>query len=600
MKTLKVIVIALCLAGCSSQIQRFDSAQITQEEIRQHLQTLASDEFGGRRTGEEGNRKAARYIADEFRRYGLTPMGDNGTFFQNFTFTASTKLGKGNSLRITTDGVVRNYPVNDQFRPISISPDTTLTAPLVFVGYGISLKDSVPYDDYDGIDAKGKIVVALRFSPDGITSKRFGQASSLLSKVTTAHAKGAAGIMLLGVPPDSTGVSPLIKFEYPERVTAGLAVCTMRWSDFDSLLRHEGKSLREVQAKINESKQPASFPLAHATASLQTQVEKIQASSANIIGYLQGSDPALRDELVIVGAHMDHLGMGGPESLKPDTVALHPGADDNGSGTAGLLELAQYFSVTRPALKRSVLFLSFSGEELGLLGSAYYVGHPSFPLAKSVAMLNMDMIGRMKDSVLIIEGMGTGSGFSDLVRQENRDSLDLRLKPDGYGPSDHASFYAKDLPVMFFFTSLHSDYHRPSDTWEKINYTGEEKVVRLVSRVTEDLANQPARPQFVKVAASAPAMGGDRQGVSVSLGVIPDYSNTEPGLKITGTRPGGPAEKAGLKADDTIVQFGGKAVTNIYDYMYMLGQYKPGDKVTLVVKRGKTEVTLEATLEVRK
>ncbi|OLD80939.1 MAG: hypothetical protein AUI33_01440 [Ignavibacteria bacterium 13_1_40CM_2_61_4] len=299
---------------------------------------------------------------------------------------------------------------------------------------------------------------------------------------------------------------------------------------------------------------------------------------------------------------MDHLGMGGEGSgsLSPGTSAIHHGADDNASGTAGLLELAQYFAAHRGELKRTIVLAAFSGEELGLLGSAYYVKNPLFPLDKTIAMLNMDMVGRLRDSVLVVEGMGTSPLWESAVRLENRDSLALKLKPDGFGPSDHASFYAKDIPVMFFFTNMHSDYHRPSDTWDRINYAGEQKVVELVQRVTASIANAPSRPQFTRAASGPVAGSGDRQGLRVSLGVIPDYSEDVQGLKITGTRSGSPAEKAGMKADDIVIKFDGMDVKNIYDFMRGLEGHKPGDKVTIVVKRGTEVLSLNAVLEARK
>jgi hypothetical protein len=215
-------------------------------------------------------------------------------------------------------------------------------------------------------------------------------------------------------------------------------------------------------------------------------------------------------------------------------------------------------------------------------------------------MLNMDMVGRLHDSVLVVEGMGTSPQWEPLARKENSDSLVLKLKPDGFGPSDHSSFYGKDIPVMFFFTNLHSDYHRPSDTWEKINYPGEQKVVEYVARIASSIINDDSKPRFTKAAASSPMAGGDRQGVSVSLGVIPDYAEDVHGLKITGTRAGSAAEKAGLKGDDIIIKFGAKDVTNIYDFMRLLGDHKPGDEVIVVVKRGTEELSLKAVLEARR
>lgn len=215
-------------------------------------------------------------------------------------------------------------------------------------------------------------------------------------------------------------------------------------------------------------------------------------------------------------------------------------------------------------------------------------------------MLNMDMIGRMKDSTLLVDGMGTSPGFERLVRAENADSFSLKLKPDGFGPSDHASFYAKNLPVMFFWTNLHEDYHLPSDTWDKINYAGEQKIVQLVGRIATVLADDSLRPVFTRAAVPGPmATGGERGGVRVSLGVVPDFAEDVAGMKISGARPGTAADKAGLKANDVIVKFAGKDVKNIYDFTYLLGLCKPGDVVEIVVKRGTEAVTLKATLEAR-
>ncbi|MBI3365540.1 MAG: M28 family peptidase, partial [Ignavibacteriae bacterium] len=390
-------------------------------------------------------------------------------------------------------------------------------------------------------------------------------------------------------------------FKYPVTKSAGIAVAALRWIDMDSLLQIVGKSLTEIQQRINTTQKPESFALPNLEATLQAQTERVYSTSANIAGFLEGTDPALKGQVVLLGAHMDHLGMGGEGSLQPDTVAVHPGADDNASGTAGLLEIAQYLSSHRQSLKRSILFLSFSGEEEGLLGSDHYVKNPLIPLDSTIAMLNMDMIGRMKNSTLIVEGMGTSPKWEDIVRRENRDStIQLKLKPDGYGPSDHASFYGRNIPVMFFFTGLHKEYHRPADTWDKLNYSGEQKIAEYVARIATGIANEPERPFFTKTTTPMIASGGDRQGIRVSLGVIPDYAEDIVGLKITGVRPGSAAEKAGLQGDDIIIKFGEADVKNIYDFTHLLGKYKPGDVVVVRVKRRTQEVSLTATLEARK
>lgn len=594
----------ILIIGCASHDvleKKIDSPEITSQELRRHIKYLSSDELGGRRTGEEGNRLAATYIANEFRRYGLQPIDEARTYFQPFPFLSSVRPGRNNRLNIALRDRRFSFAVDTDFRPLSFTKDTSLAAQLVFVGYGISA-ESLAYDDYAGIDVRNKVVVALRYSPEGSARDSvFSKYTSLMVKAFTAREKGALGLILVAGPLDSEEPS-LIPFRQQQMGNAAIAVLSMKWSSLDTVLQAVGKDLRTLQRQLNEGRKPQSFGIEGAMVDLQTDVLKEYGTSANIIGYLEGTDPVLKKEILVIGAHMDHLGLGGEGSgsLKPDTAAIHHGADDNGSGTAGLLEVAQYLASRRLDLHRSVLFTSFSGEELGLLGSDYYVKHPLLPLDRTAAMINMDMIGRLHDSVLVVEGMGTSSDWEELVKKENVDSLSLRLKPDGYGPSDQSSFYGKDIPVLFFFTNLHDDYHRPSDTWDKINYTGEGKVAQMVSRIAMDIANDDKRPVFTRAAAPSMGSGGDRQGVRVSLGVVPDYAEEVSGMKISGTRPGSAAEKAGLKGGDIIVSFGGKAIKNIYDFTYMLGNYKPGDEVKIIVKRGAEEVTLTAKLEGRK
>ncbi len=601
------LIIFIIIIGCTALIttaqeNRVSSAEITSKELLQHVRYLSSDELAGRKTGEEGNRLAAQYIANEFASYGLTPMGDHGSWFQNFPFLASVRPGKINRLTFSQTGWVLTCEMNDGFRPLSISGDTSVSAPVVFAGYGIAA-DSLHYNDYQGMDVRGAIVIVLRYSPKGATNDSiFAKYTPFMVKAFTAREKGAAGIIFVNGP--LYGEEPILAgFTVGENANAGIGVMTMQWTLLDSLFRRQGKDLRSIQRRLNTELKPASFLLTGVNGDFQTQIEKVYGTTANIVGYIEGSDPTMKSEALVIGAHMDHLGMGGAGSgsLQPDTVAIHHGADDNASGTAGLLELAQYLSQHRDQLKRSVLFTSFSGEELGLFGSEYYVKHPAIPLERTIAMINMDMIGRLKDSVLVVEGMGTSPGWEQLVRQENTDSLRLKFKPDGYGPSDHSSFYGQNIPVIFFFTNLHENYHRPSDTWDKINYGGEEHVVKLVNRVALAISDAKDKPAFTKVSGvSSGTTGGDRQGIRVSLGVIPDYAEDVAGMKISGTRPGSAAEKAGLKGGDILVSFGGKTIKNIYDFTYLLGEYKPGDVVTLIVKRGSEEVSLKATLEARK
>lgn len=605
---LRTALLTLTLfAGCAPKRIEFSSPDITAQELRQHIRYLASEELKGRRAGEEGNRLAAAYIAARFTEYGLVAPAQtraNGTpYLQEFTFVTARKPGRKNSLSIAAGRTPVEYRQNEQFRTVTFSSDTSITAPLVFAGYGISARDSLRYDDYAGLSVRGKVVVVMRYSPEGPGDHAFTKYMGILDKTITARDSGAAGIVLLTAAPGGEGseLSSLARF-YPFP-TSSIPVVALRWSDMQSALAVQGKNLKALQRQIDSTRSPASFDLPGLTVSLATEVMTVYGHSSNIVGYLPGNSPVVGNEVVVLGAHMDHLGMGGEGSgsLKPDTIAIHPGADDNASGTAALLEEAQYFAGRRRDVQRTVVFAAFSGEELGLLGSAHYVKNPLFPLDSTVAMLNMDMVGRMRDSVLVVEGMGTSPRWERLARSENRDSLVLKLKPDGFGPSDHSSFYGKDIPVMFFFTNLHADYHRPSDTWEKINYGGEQRVTEYIARIATAIVDEPSRPQFTKATVSSPmAGGGDRQALHVTLGVIPDYAEDVHGLKITGTRAGSPAEKAGLKADDIIIKFDRKDVANIYDFMHLLEGHKPGDEVVVVVKRGAGEVSLKAVLEARK
>ena len=593
------ILTFIVLLQCYPQISLITSPDITQEEIKQHIRYLASDSLEGRRSGEKGDSLAAMYIAERFKKFGLKPAGDGNSYFQKFSFISKRIPGPDNKLNIFINGITLDFKLHTDYKPLSFSIDTTLNTSIVFAGYGISAPESLKYDDYKNINVSGKIVAVLRYSPD--TTGILSQYSSVMAKTFTARDKGAAGIIFLTNPRGTEGDN-ISSFDDPRMGNSGISVLAMQWEAFSNLMKKIGYNLDSIRNKINSSLTPNSMDFAGVNVSLQTQILKISAGTSNVVGFLEGNDPVLKNEVLIIGAHFDHLGMGGEGSgsLRPDTLAPHHGADDNASGTAGVLELAQYFSSIRDSLKRSILFIAFSGEELGVLGSSYYVNNPIYPLDKTILMINMDMIGRMKDSILVIEGMGTSPLFEEIVKILNYDSLTLRLKPDGIGPSDQVSFYQKDIPVMFFFTNLHSDYHKPSDTWDKINYSGEQKILKLVSRIATRLLNGDQRPQFTKVASTLPPPSTTRQGNRVSLGIIPDFAGDTPGMKISGARPDSPAERAGLKADDVIIKFAGKEIKNIYDFTYVLGQCQPGQEVEIVVKRGTEEITLKTILEGKK
>jgi hypothetical protein len=577
------------------------SPAITADELRVHVKYLASDALEGRKAGTVGADKAAAYIDKEFVTDGLKPMGDKGSYLQGFDFVAGVKLGSKNSFVALEHGAEKSLGLNVEYRPLGFSSDDSFSGEVVFAGYGISAQDK-QYDDYAGVNVAGKAVIVFRYAPAlDSTKNAFDQYSSLRYKASKAKDLGAKALIVVTGPLESD-TDDLIKLSYDQAIgNAGIPAVNITRATADGILRSSGTTIKKLQDDIITSKRPHSMTINNVKVDIHTDIETISNHSSNVIGYLEGTDPTLKNDVIVIGAHYDHLGYGGEGSgsLKPDTVAIHHGADDNASGTAGLLELAQAFSFRRAELKRSVLFISFSGEEEGLLGSEYYVKNPTIPLDRTVAMINMDMIGRLHNRKLIVYGTGTSGEFDSLVTRPNADSsFVLSLVKDGFGPSDQSSFYGKKIPVYFFFTDLHSDYHRPSDTWDKLNYDGMEKVVRFVEKVALEVDQEVTKPKYIAV--EMPKTSGNTgRSYRVYMGTIPDFGEQVEGMKLSGVREGSPAAKAGLQAGDIIVKFGTVEVKNLYDFTYALGEHKPGDEVELVVKRGKETLTTKVKLEKR-
>jgi hypothetical protein len=590
-----IVVLAVVASAQSTR-----TPDITRTELYEHVKYLASDALEGRRAGSKGADLAVQYIVREFASYGLTPKGDNGTFLQTFEFVSGVKLGPANSLSIKRNGTTA-LELNKDFRPLGFSSSESVEGDLVFAGYGISLPNKT-YDDFDGIDVKGKILLLLRNAPPSDSTMNFSAiVGSLRYKATKAKELGAKAILFVTGPEDDQN-DQFIRLSYDQSTgNAGIVAIHLKREAADRLLKLEERDLADVQKGINAARKPNSFPIRKVVLSIQTDVQPIRETTANAVGFLEGSDPLLKNEVIVIGAHYDHLGFGGEGSgsLSPDTPEIHNGADDNASGTAGLLELAQAFGARKHELKRSILFLAFAAEELGLLGSAHYVAAPTLPLERMAAMLNMDMIGRLNNRTLIVYGIGTSPGFEELVKKHNQDSTFIfKLNKDGFGPSDHASFYGKQIPVFHFFTDIHSDYHRPSDDFEKINAEGMEQVAKLVYAIASDLILAPEKPAYAAVEAQRPA-GGGRGGSRVYMGTIPDFGESTEGMKISGVREGSPAAKAGLIGGDVIVKFGRVDIKNLYDFTYALGEYKPGDEVDVTVKRGMETKTMRVLLERR-
>lgn len=585
---------------------------VSATEIRTHVEYLASDTLEGRGAGTSGSDAAANYIAREFRRYGLEPGGPDGSYFLPFSVTTGVELGPNNLLEAARTaggepGEAWRGTAPVDFTPFSFSGSGAATGGVAFVGYGIEAPDH-GYDDYLGMDVTGKVVIALRYEPrEGAEKGALGdfrpsRHSDIRLKATVARDHGAAAFVLVTGPLRHEDEGDALEAPRGRGTIGGdvgIPAIHVRRGLVAEWLSGVGFDLASIQERLDRDLRGGSFSIPGLTVRVTTDLVVRKSKTSNVVGVLRGAHPSLASEAIVVGAHYDHLGRGGEGSLAPaEEGSIHNGADDNASGTAALLEVARVFARAGAPPRRSIVFAAFSGEEMGLLGSADYVKRPTVPIEKTVAMINLDMVGRLRDGSLLVGGVGTSPAFPGLVR-EAAAGLDLSIqeKSDGMGPSDHQSFYSKDVPVLFLFTGLHEDYHKPSDDPSRVNAEGARTVARFAQRLAHALAMAETRPPFSKTreVAAAPAgdMGAHRKA---SLGTVPDYAESEEGVLLADVRPGSPAEKAGLRRGDVIVRFEGKVVKNVYDYTYALSARKPGDVVEIVVLREGKEVAVSATL----
>ncbi|HXG67096.1 MAG TPA: M20/M25/M40 family metallo-hydrolase [Blastocatellia bacterium] len=581
------------------------SAAISAERISGHVSYLASDRLQGRRAGTPAAAEAARYIAREFERYGLKPASPKG-FLQPFAFISDVKLGGGNSFTVKRDGGPRPLKVGADFMPQAFSSSSPAAGQVVFVGYGISAPE-LQYDSYSGIDPAGKIVMILRGSPDGDNPHgRFAEYTQpgmeIQKKTLKAREKGASGIIFVSSEANFRD-DALAKLRHDINfLDAGIPAVAVSRAAAESLLLSARMTLADAERRAKES--PAPLALENVSVSFRTDVVKVEGKDANVIAVLPGSDPRLASEYVVIGAHYDHLGLGGQGSLAEKEGGIHHGADDNASGTAALLELARVLAAERAKVKRSVMFIAFGAEELGLLGSAAYTKAPPAPLASVVAMLNMDMVGRLRNNAFTIGGVGTSPAWKPLLEKLNAAAEDagngegkgsrftLRFSQDGFGPSDHQSFYVRNIPVLFFFTGSHEDYHKPSDTADKVNAEGVRQIAEFVREIAVSVANENERIAFTRVKRETPTAG---RGFRVYLGTVPSYVDQTDGMKLDGVRPESPAEKAGLRAGDVIIRLGKTAIKNVYDYTNALSELRAGEEVEVIVRRDGREMTLKIT-----
>jgi hypothetical protein len=604
MKINRVFVLVATLLTAVAVIGQQRDLDPTASRLQQDISYLASDALEGRRTGTAGANDAARYIAGEFLRAGLSP-GINATgsekrrqmmarYLQSFPYVSGVSVGGNNILMLSNSGFDAHatYEVGKDWTPLGISANANeQRVPAIVVGYGITAPEA-NYNDYANPKVAGRIAVALSGTPDGDNPHgQFGRYEDVRWKAIAARNAGAKALIVVARE-ENFADDRLSVLRYDNAGDVGIPVI--------GVSREVGKnffgnaSLPEIEQAI-KSKSELAYRELPWIITLSTGVIRNEVPAYNVIGVLEGSDPILKKENIIIGAHYDHLGRGGEGSLAPQPGEIHHGADDNASGTAGLIELARFFAAQKPKLKRTLVFIAFSGEEEGLLGSNYYVNHPLAPLTNTVGMINMDMIGRMKDRKLIIGGVGTAKEWRGMIEPEK--SFELTLNEDGLGPSDHSSFYLKQVPVLFFWTGTHNDYHKPSDTWDKINYNDEAKILSFVARIIRDIDSADKRLTYT-TAKSDPAPRS--AGFRVYLGTIPNYADTNDGLLIDGVRENSPAAKAGLKAGDRIVKIENRDVKNVYDYTYALGEMKAGQEYVFAVVRGSEKLTLRVTPEARK
>ncbi len=525
--------------------------QTIQEKFKQHISYLASDELEGREAGTDAEKKAAQYVATEFKNIGLEPKGTDG-FFQEFDFIMGKTFGE-NSVTFEDS----NLAIDKDFYPLNYSANGSASGNIVNAGFGIEASD-VGYNDYEDLgDITGKVVQFSVSSPDGIhPHSKYLDYHNVRSRVKNAESKGAIAVILIN--DDENASDP--KKDYTEKMArVGIPVIFV----------------------INKEK------LTGENVSIVVEMNEDERIAKNVIGFIDNES----DNIVVFGAHFDHLGYGknGGSLYRGDEDMIHNGADDNASGTSMLIELSR--AIKNSELNNSnYLFIAFSGEEKGLLGANYYTKNATIDLTTVNYMINMDMVGRLDsaDYKLAINGVGTSPSW-EILESLVEPPLSIVTSESGVGPSDHTSFYLSDIPVLHFFTGTHENYHKPSDDEPLINYEGMEMVYNYIVKITNAL-NSSEKLAFTKTkdsdSRSAPRF-------NVTLGIVPDYMYNETGVRVDGVSDGKPASVAGIQKGDIVLQLGDYAIDDLYGYMEALSKIKKGDLLKASVKRGDVSLTLD-------
>lgn len=586
---------------------------ISERGLRTHITTLATEKMAGRLTGTPGEQQATEYVASVFQWLGLTPAGDNGSFFQSFPFTAGVSLGEDNRLTLHTGIEARKFTVNADWRPLTFSRTGEIEeSEIVFAGYGIvapAAEEHAEYNAYAGLEVKDKWVMVFRYLPEDVTPQQrqhLNRYGSLRYKAMVARDRGARGLIVVSGP-RARVKEQLVPLSFDSSLAvSSIGVMTVTDAVAEQLLQPTGKTLQDLQAARDSGTPVPGFAIADFTLEVTIDIAQEKRTGRNVVARLSADTSG--KGAVLVGGHVDHLGRGagaGSLAREEEKGQIHFGADDNASGVAGMLEIAQALTEAKGKgqlqLQRDVLFAAWSGEEVGLLGSAHFArtfgGGTPEPTTLSPALtayLNMDMIGRFDKSVSL-QGVGSSSVWpGEIERFAAALGLSVSLQPDSYLPTDSTSFYLKQVPSLNAFTGAHADYHTPRDTVEKINFEGAAKITRLMAALTRSLATRTETPDYVAMTRPPTTVG--RVNLRAYLGTIPDYTQSEvSGVKLTGVAKGGPAEQAGVQTGDVIVELAGQKVENIYDYTYALDGLKSGAEVELRVLRDGQAVTVKVT-----
>ncbi len=575
---------------------------------RAHVQALASDKLEGRMAGSEGEKLAAEYIAQELARIGAKPLPGMTNVFQTFEFTAGTK-DAGSSVSVAKSGAAaQSFATTEHVQALSFSDNGEVSGPVVFAGYGLVIPESqnFGYDSYAGLDVKDQVVVVLRYFPEDADQKTraiLSRYSDLRYKAMAARQRGAKALIVV-TGPRSPNAGATIPMTFDTALAgSGIVAASVGKGASQAIFAATGKDLEAIQKDLDSGNpHVAGFAVPEVTVTLKAAVERQKQTGRNVVAYLPASSATAGVERpwVALGAHYDHLGRGGNgNSLagKEETGRIHYGADDNASGTAAVLAIAE--ALSNAPRRRNVLVGFWSAEEIGLIGSNAFVNKPPVPPGELAAYLNFDMVGRMVDNKLTVQATGTSPVWARILEQANvAAGFELVLQPDPYQPTDVASFNQAGVPSLSFFTSTHTDYHRPGDTPDKINYEDLDRVADFATAIVKRLGDEAEAPDFTKVEQQTNTAG--RAGVRVFTGTIPDYATNVKGLLLGGVVGGGPAEKAGLAKGDVIVEIAGQTIANIYDYTYALELLKVGEPVKIAFMRDGKRLETELTPGARK